>query len=60
VLALKVVCGILAYQYAFRWRLVGLPVGTLDGRLVLIFGGAAVFLAAVLKGVFESGVRSGI
>jgi hypothetical protein len=58
VLALKVACGIVAYQYAFRWRRVGLPVGALDGRIVLIFGTAAVFLAAVLKGVFDSGVRS--
>ncbi len=58
VLALKVVCGVVAYQYAFRWRRVGLPVGGLDGRIVLIFGAATVFLAAVLKGVFESGVRS--
>jgi hypothetical protein len=59
VLALKVVCGVVAYQFAFRWRRVGLPVGALDGRIVLIFGAAAVFLAAVLKGVFDSGVRSG-
>ena len=59
VLALKVICGVVAYQYAFRWRRVGLPVGGLDGRLVLIFGAATVFLAAVLKGVFDSGVRSG-
>jgi hypothetical protein len=58
VLALKVACGVVAYQYAFRWRRVGLPVGALDGRIVLIFGAATVFLAAVLKGVFESGVRS--
>jgi hypothetical protein len=58
VLALKVACGVIAYQYAFRWRRVGLPVGALDGRIVLIFGAATVFLAAVLKGVFESGVRS--
>jgi hypothetical protein len=58
VLALKVLCGVVAYQYAFRWRRVGLPVGALDGRIVLIFGAAAVFLAAVLKGVFEGGVRS--
>ena len=59
VLALKVVCGVAAYQYAFRWRRAGLPMGALDGRIVLISGAAAVFLAAVLKGVFESGVRSG-
>jgi hypothetical protein len=56
VLAVKVVCGVVAYQYAFRWRRVGLPVGALDGRIVLIFGAAAVLLAAVLKGVFDSGV----
>ena len=60
VLALKVVCSIVAYQYAFRWRRVGLPVGALDGRMILIFGTATVFLAAVLKGVFDSGVRSPI
>ena len=58
VLALKVACGVVAYQYAFRWRRVGLPVGALDGRIVLVFGAATVFLAAVLKGVFDSGVRS--
>jgi uncharacterized membrane protein len=58
VLALKVVCSVVAYQFAFRWRRVGLPVGALDGRIVLIFGAAAVFLAAVLKGVSDSGVRS--
>ena len=58
VLALKVLCGAVAYQYAFRWRRIGLPVGALDGRLVLIFGALTVLLAAVLKGVFDSGVRS--
>jgi hypothetical protein len=60
VLALKVVCAVVAYQFAFRWRRVGLPIRGLDGRLVLIFGAAAVFLAAVLKGVFESGVSASI
>ena len=60
ILALKVVCAVVAYQFAFRWRRVGLPVGALDGRLVLIFGTAAVLLAAVLKGVSESGVGSAI
>ncbi|MBV9327062.1 MAG: hypothetical protein JO352_25180 [Chloroflexi bacterium] len=60
VLALKVVCAVVAYQFAFRWRRVGLPVGGLDGRIVLIFGAATVFLAAVLKGVFESGLSSSI
>jgi uncharacterized membrane protein len=54
VLALKVVCAVVAYQFAFRWRRVGLPVGGLDGRIVLIFGTVTVLLAAVLKGVFES------
>ena len=54
VLALKVVCSVVVYQYAFRWRRVGLPVGALDGRIVLIFGAVTVLLAAVLKGVFDS------
>jgi hypothetical protein len=60
VLALKVVCAVVAYQFAFRWRRVGLPVGGLDGRIVLIFGAAAVLLAAVLKGVFDNGVSSSL
>lgn len=60
VLALKVVCSAIVYQYAFRWRRVGLPVGAPDGRLVLIFGALTVLLAAVLKGVFDSGVRSAL
>ena len=60
VLVGKVVCAVVMYQFAFRWRRVGLPVGSLDGRVVLIFGAATVFLAAVLKGVFDSGVRSAI
>jgi hypothetical protein len=59
VLALKVACSVVVYQYAFRWRRVGLPVRALDGRIVLIFGATTVFLAAVLKGVFDSGVGSG-
>jgi hypothetical protein len=59
-LALKVVCSVVAYQYAFRWRRVGLPVGALDGRIVLIFGAASVLLAAVLKGVFDGGIRSAL
>ena len=60
VLALKVACAVVAYQFAFRWRRVGLPIGGLDGRILLIFGTATVFLAAVLKGVFDSGVSSAI
>ena len=58
VLALKVGSAVIAYQFAFRWRRVGLPVGGLDGRLVLISGALTVLLAAVLKGVFESGLGS--
>ena len=58
VLAIKVLLAVATYQFAFRWRRVGLPVGALDGRIVLIFGAATVFLAAVLKGVFDSGVSS--
>jgi len=57
-LALKIVCSAVAYQFAFRWRRVGLPVGGLDGRIVLVFGAGTVLLAAVLKGVYDSGVRS--
>lgn len=60
VLAFKVGCSLVVYQYAFRWRRVGLPVGSLDGRIVLVFGAAAVLLAAVLKGVFDSGIRGAL
>ena len=60
VLALKIVCAVVAYQFAFRWRRVGLPVGGLDGRIILIFGAVTVLLAAVLKGVFEGGYSSSI
>jgi hypothetical protein len=56
ILALKVACAVVTYQFAFRWRRVGLPTRALDGRMVLIFGAATVLLAAVLEGVFESGV----
>ncbi len=56
-LALKVASGAVAYQYAFRWRRIGLRPSSLDGRIVLVFGTGAVLLAAVLKGVFESGLR---
>ena len=56
VLALKVTLGAVAYQYAFRWRRRGLAVSAPDGRIVLISGAGAVLLAAVLKGVFESGL----
>ena len=60
ILVLKVACAVVAYQFAFRWRRVAVPVGAPDGRMVLIFGTAAVLLAAVLKGVSESGVGSSI
>jgi hypothetical protein len=56
ILAAKVVCAVIVYQYAFRWRRVGLPVGGLDGRILVVFGSVAVLLAAVLKGVYDSGV----
>lgn len=58
VLALKVLCAVIAYQFAFRWRRVGLPVGGVDGRIVLISGAVTVLLAAALKGVFEIGISS--
>jgi len=58
ILAAKVLLGAIAYQFAFLWRRRGLKVGAPDGRTVLISGAGAVLLAAVLKGVFESGVRS--
>jgi hypothetical protein len=60
VLALKILCAAVAYQYAFRWRRVGLPIGGLDGRVVLVAGLATVLLAAVLKGVTDGGVSSAI
>jgi hypothetical protein len=56
ILALKVACAAVAYQFAFRWRRAGLPVGGLDGKVVLLFGAATVLLAAILKGVFEVGL----
>jgi len=57
VLVAKVLLGVLAYQFAFLWRRHGLRAAGSDGRLVLLFGAGAVLLAAVLKGVFEGGVR---
>jgi hypothetical protein len=60
ILGLKVVCAVVAYQFAFRWRRVGLPIGGLDGRMLLISGGLAVLLAAVLKAVSDNGVGSSI
>ncbi|MBV9579816.1 MAG: hypothetical protein JO057_14600, partial [Chloroflexi bacterium] len=60
VLAVKVACAVVAYQFAFRWRRVGLPVGGVDGRIVLIFGAVTVLLAAVLEGVFVRGVSSSL
>ncbi len=60
VLAVKVICSVVVYQFAFRWRRAGLPIGALDGRIVLIFGAATVLLAALLKGVFDSGGSSAL
>ncbi len=56
VLALKVLFGVVTYQFAFRWRRAGLLPSGREGRVVLVFGTGAVLLAAVLKGVFESGL----
>ena len=56
ILVLKVACGAVAYQYAFRWRRRGLSLRASDGTVVMVFGALAVLLAAVLKGVFESGL----
>jgi uncharacterized membrane protein len=58
VLAVKVLFAVLAFQFAFRWRRVGLQLLAPDGRVALIFGAGAVLLAAVLKEIFESGLRS--
>jgi uncharacterized membrane protein len=58
VLAFKVLFSVLTYQFAFRWRRAGLPIRGLDGRILLIFGAGTVLLAAVLKGVNDSGVGS--
>ena len=55
VLAAKIICAVLAYQFAFMWRRHRLA--TLEGRTVLAFGAASMLLAAVLKGIFESGQR---
>jgi hypothetical protein len=57
-LALKILFSVLTYQFAFRWRRAGLPIRGLDGRILLIFGAGTVLLAAVLKGVSDSGVGS--
>jgi len=59
VLAVKVMCSVAAYQFAFRWRRGGLTAFDLNGRLVLILGGAAVLLAALLTEIFEYGLRGG-
>lgn len=57
ILAAKVACAVVAYQAAFRWRRSGLMVRSTSGRVVLMAGVAAVLLAAVLNGVFASGLR---
>ncbi|GAC1315774.1 MAG: hypothetical protein NVSMB2_07940 [Chloroflexota bacterium] len=58
ILAAKVACAVVAYQAAFRWRRYGLTIRATSGRVVLLSGVAAVLLAAILNGVFESGLRS--
>jgi hypothetical protein len=57
VLAAKVLCAVVTYQYAFRWRRGSLSTRGRDGRIALVAGSGAVLLAAVLKGLFESGQR---
>ncbi len=59
-LAAKVLVAVVSFQFAFRWRRGGMRVQALDGRLALAFGAGAVLLAAILKEVFERGVRSGV
>jgi hypothetical protein len=50
-----VLCAVLAYQFAFMWR--RHRFATAEGRPVLVFGAGAMLLAAVLKGIFDSGQR---
>jgi hypothetical protein len=57
VLAAKVLCAVVAYQYAFRWRRGNLLTRGRDGRIALAAGSGAALLAAVLKGLFDSGQR---
>ena len=57
ILVAKVAVSVAAYQFAFRWRRRGLRHGAIDGRLAVGLGALAILLAAVLKGVFESGIR---
>jgi hypothetical protein len=50
---------VLAYQYAFVWRRRSLSAGLPEGRAVLLFGAAAVLLAAILKEIFERALVRG-
>lgn len=56
-LFVKVLLAVGSYQFAFRWRRVGMPPFGPDGRLVLAFGAAAVLASSILKGVSDSGLR---
>lgn len=56
-LGLKVIVSLLAYQFAVGWRRSGLSLGSPDGKRAAACGAAAVLLAAILKGVFENGLR---
>lgn len=60
VLGVKVLAAVVAYQYAVSWRHARLSTHVRAPYLVLIFGAICVLLAAVLKGVFESGLRSAL
>jgi hypothetical protein len=56
-LALKIALSLLAYQFAFKWRRAGLPADAREARLLIGSGAGVILLAAVLKGIFESGLR---
>jgi uncharacterized membrane protein len=53
----KVVLSLGAYQLALRWRRSGLLAISRDGRGLILCGAGVILLAAVLKGIFESGIR---
>lgn len=58
ILAAKLVLVAAAYQFAFVWRRSGLRSAARSGWLVVAFTSGAALFAAILKGVFDSGVRS--
>lgn len=56
----KIMVSVAAYQLAFRWRRAGLRASAADGGYVLGLGALAMLLAALLKGVFERGLRGAL